>query len=187
MQEAQERLGIEYDPLPQPTLEFDELPNLTRSIRVNLDQPSPAPLLRRQEQLAQALTLWLQSSDFHRDRQAAAQAIDRVLAANPFTTLQVVLEPTGDLRALSLACLEVCARACFSRPTYLDRFYAVQPGPPKGAKRLVVLAPWQQRSHLPSEWISDIADYGTLVWRGHASANEELDFHEYLSPLPSGA
>ncbi|HVX63816.1 MAG TPA: hypothetical protein VHC19_24555, partial [Pirellulales bacterium] len=60
-----------------------------------------------------------------------------------------------------------------------------QPGRPKGAKRLVVLAPWQARSHAPSQWIDDIADYGTLVWRGPASCSEELDAHEYVLPFSS--
>lgn len=182
MQEAQERLGIEYDPLPQPKLEFDERSAGIPCVRVDLDGPSTAPF-PPDERLSQALTLWLSSSDFHRDRQAAAQAIDRILAANPFTTLQVVLEPMGNLAALSLDCLDACARACFRRPTYLDRFYAVQPGPPKGAKRLVVLAPWQARSHAPLQWIDDIADYGTLVWRGTVSPSEDLDAHEYVLPL----
>lgn len=37
------------------------------------------------------------------------------------------------------------ARACFCRPTYRDRFYAVLAARPKGAKRLVVLAPFYRR------------------------------------------
>ncbi len=186
MQEAQERLGIEYDPLPPPALEFDERGELTRCIRIDLDQPAACLPPLCEERLAQALTLWLRSSDFHAHRHSAAQAIERILSANPFTTLQVVLEPTGDVQAVTLACLDSCARACFSRPTYLDRFYAVQPGAPKGAKRLVVLAPWRERSRVSPAWIADIADYGTLLWRGHSGACEELDFHEYLSPLPLG-
>ena len=187
MHEAQQRLGIEYDPLPPPALEFDESDGRVRSIRVDLDGGSAGgafdELLARPERFAQALSLWLRSSDFHRDRHAAAAAIDRVLSANPFATLQVVLEPTGPLRSLSLASLETCARACFRRPTYLDRFYAVQPGPPKGAKRLVVLAPIHQRSRVEPEWIADIADYGTIVWRGQTIEPEELDAHEYVAPL----
>ncbi|HVW37611.1 MAG TPA: hypothetical protein VHB99_09910, partial [Pirellulales bacterium] len=65
----------------------------------------------------------------------------------------------------------------------LDRFYAVQPGPPKGAKRLVVLAPLEQRACIEPEWIADIADYGTIVWQGRAGELEELDAHEYVSQL----
>ena len=185
MQEAQQRLGIEYDPLPPPALEFDESDGRVRCVRVDLDDNAADALSNglstRPERFAQALTLWLRSGDFHRDRQAAAQAIDRVLAANPFTTLQVLLEPTGDLQALSLACLETCVRACFRQPTYLDRFYAVQPGSPKGAKRLVVLAPIEQRSRVEPEWIADIADYGALVWRGRSDQHDELDAHEYVA------
>lgn len=187
MHEAQERLGIEYDPLPTPALEFDESDGRVRCLHVDLDDAavgeSSNACLDQPGRLAQAMTLWLRSSDFHRDRNAAAQAIDRVLAANPFTTLQVVLEPTGNLRLLSLACLDSCARACFRRPTYLDRFYAVQPGPPKGAKRLVVLAPLEQRTRIELEWIADIADYGTIVWRGRAGEQEDLDAHEYVAQL----
>lgn len=185
MHEAQERLGIEYDPLPTPALEFDESDGRLRCVRVDLDGNSSGEscdaFQNQPGRLAQALTLWLRSSDFHRDRNRAAETIDRVLAANPFTTLQVVLEPTGPLPALSLACLDACARACFRRPTYLDRYYAVQPGPPKGAKRLVVLAPMERRPLVDPEWIADIADYGTIVWRGCAVDREELDAHEYVA------
>lgn len=183
MHEAQQRLGIEYDPLPPPALAFDESDCLVRCLRTDLDDEqaseSSDAILSRPERFAQALTLWLRSSDFHRDRNRAAQTIDRLLAGNPFTTLQVVLEPIGRLHSLSLACLDACARACFRRPTYLDRYYAVQPGPPKGAKRLVVLAPLAQRPLVEPEWIADIADYGTIVWRGEAREQEEFDSHEY--------
>ncbi|HVC92361.1 MAG TPA: radical SAM protein [Pirellulales bacterium] len=179
LHEAQERLGIEYDPLPPPTLEFADDAS-RRCLRLDCDEEGPrtafwpAPTER-----GQALTLWLRSRDFHTRRLRAAEAIERVLADNPFTTLQVVLEPTGDPRRLTATALDALARACFRQPTYLDRFYAVQPGRPKGAKRLVVLAPRQWRAAIGAHWIDEVGEYGALVWRGVPTAGEELESHEY--------
>jgi hypothetical protein len=128
----------------------------------------------------QALTLWLRSRDFDARRELVVRAIERVLADNPFTTLQVVLQPMGDPRCLSATVLDSCARAFFRRPTYLDRFFAVQPGPPKGAKRLVVVAALEMRKVVGAEWIDLIAEFGTLVWRGPSMVqNDELESHEY--------
>jgi hypothetical protein len=178
LHEAQERLGIEYDPLPPPTLEFAaDAPR--HCLRLDCDGEGPTAGWRAPTERAQALTLWLRSGDFHARRSRAAKAIERVLADNPFTTLQVVLEPMGDLRRLTAATLDALARACFRQPTYLDRFYAVQPGRPKGAKRLVVLAPRQQRAAIGTDWIDAVGEYGTLVWRGAPTAGEELEAHEY--------
>jgi radical SAM superfamily enzyme YgiQ (UPF0313 family) len=179
MHEAQERLAIEYDPLPPPSLNF-AVDSMGKCIKVDCDLEGPpadgwpAPALRKQ-----ALTLWLRSLDFHARRNRAAEAIEQVLADNPFTTLQVVFEPAGDPRRLSAVALEACTRACFRQPTYLDRFYAVQPGRPKGAKRMVVVAPHERRMEVGTDWIDEVGEYGTLVWRGSPSSQEEFEAHEY--------
>ncbi|HEV3023631.1 MAG TPA: hypothetical protein VGX76_14250, partial [Pirellulales bacterium] len=178
MREAEERLGIEYDPLPAPALDFAG-DAAGHCVRVDCDDDGPPtdgwPAC---SQRMQCLTLWLRSRDFHAYRARAADAIEQLLADNPFTTLQVVFEPTGDPRRLSAATLEACARACFRRPTYLDRFYAVQPGGPKAAKRLVVAAPREWRQGVGREWIDLVGEYGTLVWRGSPRTEEELEAHE---------
>lgn len=179
MCEAQERLDIEYDPLPVPTLEFvaDDSPH--QIVRIDLDDDSMAAVPPAAER-AQALTLWLRSRDFHRDRSRAAAWVERLLSDNPFTTLQVVLEPAAEPRLLSVAALDAVARACFCRPTYLDRFYAVQPGRPKGAKRLVVLAPFARRGEL-SDWAREIGETATIVWRGARESEQMLEEYEYAT------
>lgn len=178
MREAQERLNIEYDPLPPPRLEFNGEAMPLPLIRVDLDRDE-IPDLPPAVLLAQTLTVWLTSRDFNRARHRAAAVVERVLAENPFTTLEVVVEPTGDPRSLSVATLDAVARACFRRPTYLDRFYAVQPGRPKAAKRFVVLAPFTQRAEL-TNWSEQIGEAATIVWRGAHEAIPALEEYEYV-------
>ncbi|HWB09756.1 MAG TPA: radical SAM protein [Pirellulales bacterium] len=181
MHEAQERLGIEYDPLSAPKLEFDEDGQAVQVIRVDLNRDDGLPgCLPPASARTQALTLWLRSDDFHRDRQRAAVLVERLLADCPFTTLQVVLEPTADPRMLSLVALDCLARACFSRPTYLDRFYAVQPGRPKAAKRLVALVPFSRRIGL-TDWAREAGDVATIVWRGAGEPEPSLEEYEYVA------
>ena len=63
------------------------------------------------------------------------------MADNPHTTLQVVLEPSGDPERLTAETLESLLAACYRTTTYLDRYYSLQPGRLLGSKRLVVLLP----------------------------------------------
>jgi hypothetical protein len=107
-----------------------------------------------------------------------------VLDANPFTTLQLVLEPAPGLDpgsvqdAVSPRLLARLTAACQERPTYLDRFYALQPGRPNGAKRLVVLLPADLRPQLQPDWIEEVGASATLVWRGSAAAEQSADGFE---------
>lgn len=137
MAEAEESFGVEFDPLPTPQLEFLPGDEPRRVQRIDLDRP-PAKLPAA-EDLDQAATLWLRSHDFDLNRAAAAGHVRRILASAPFTTLAVVLEPQGDPGRLTARTLEAIRREFYARPTYLDHFYAVQPGPVKGAKRQVIL------------------------------------------------
>jgi radical SAM superfamily enzyme YgiQ (UPF0313 family) len=181
MHEAQERLGIEYDPLPAPTLEFDADGELVQVIYVDLDgHDAPVERLPLTTSRAQALTLWLRSDDFHDGRRRTAALIEQLLTDCPFTTLQVILEPTDDPRRLSAAALDAVARACFRRPSYLDRFYAVQPGRPKGAKRLVALAPFSQRLEL-ADWAREAGEVATVVWRGAGEQQPSLEEYEHVA------
>jgi radical SAM superfamily enzyme YgiQ (UPF0313 family) len=179
MHEAQERLDIEFDPLPPPRLEFDELREPLPVVRLDLDRAN-VPSLPSAEALAQTLTLWLRSPDFDRDREKVTGAIEQVLHKNPFTTLAVVFEPTADPRSLSASTLDASLRVCFARPTYLDRFYAVQPGRPKAAKRLVVLAPFAQRADLYG-WAQEIGELADVVWRGVQESDPALEEYEYVA------
>jgi len=159
LQEAQDVFDMEWDPLPPPVLDMDKPSDLTHSLRIDV---SHAPLnLHRVDSSAQAFTLWLRSADFQRDRGACCRWIDKLLEANPFTTLQVVLEPQGDPRRLTPVVLGELWEVCQRRPTYLDRFYALQPGRPSGAKRLVIRL---ADSPTDSPWLREVADLATVVW-----------------------
>jgi hypothetical protein len=185
MQEAQDLFGIEFDAQPPPVLDFAEGES-SRVWHVDLDRaanPGPPPAGCR----SQAFTLWLRSACFGRHGRQAAGLVRDLLRVNPFTTLQVVLEPAGDLTPQSVR-REVGARrlgellaACQEDPTYLDKFYALQPGRPNGAKRLVVLLPVGLRQSLAGGWGEEVGRLATVVWRvgtAEVPAEGEMEAHE---------
>ena len=171
MDEAQQAFGVEFDPLPEPKLEF-AASDLLECRAIDLDEPAAEETNERRGQ-SQAFTLWFRSAYFHAERYRAAEIIEQLLKKNPFTTLQVVLEPKGDPHQVTLECLERLARACFQNPTYLDKFYAVLPGRPKGAKRLIVVLPIAHRARLSNDWIDAIGNFATLAWRGEQAVIPE--------------
>jgi hypothetical protein len=83
---------------------------------------------------------------------------------------------------LSPRVLEMLTAACQERPTYLDKFYALQPGRPNGAKRLIVLLPSRLRAMLDGAWLDEVSTVATVVWRGAAGEvppETELEAHEF--------
>jgi radical SAM superfamily enzyme YgiQ (UPF0313 family) len=193
MQEAQELFEIEFDAQPPPFLDFTDRER-DRLWRIDLDRagrPDPPPAGCR----AQAFTLWLRSARFERHGQEAAGLIDGLLRTNPFTTLQVVLEPAGELTAAAVR-REVGARllsdlmdACQANPTYLDKYYALQPGRPNGAKRLIVLLPLALRDQMPPEWSEEVGRLATVVWRAgmeEVPYEDEMEAHEFTWAGPDG-
>jgi radical SAM superfamily enzyme YgiQ (UPF0313 family) len=184
MQEAQEVFAIDWDPLPPPEIDNRQVVIAQRGeaeyvpwCQVDLERPTRLPPA---EQRAQAFTLWLRSADFREHGKRAARLIGQMLADNPFTTLQVVVEAKGDLDALTPQVLSELMAACQSQPTYLDRFYALQPGRAIGAKRLVVLADWEARQRLGPEWSEGIGEFATIMWRGSDATVAELDEYEHV-------
>jgi radical SAM superfamily enzyme YgiQ (UPF0313 family) len=187
MQEAQELFEVEFDALAPPVLEFGRTPAADQLWSVDLDrEPLPAPPDAQGQ--AQAFTVWLRSACFERRRHAATACIRQVLDPNPFTTLQVVLEAPAEgssakvRQSFSPRVLETLAAACHVQPTYLDRFYALQPGRPSGANRLIVLLPASLRPCLGTEWIEELGAAATVVWRGTPAApvpEETLGPHEH--------
>jgi len=184
MHEAQELFGIEFDAQPPPVLDFASGSD-DRVAVINLDGPEgelPPP-----DRRAQAFTLWLRTARLNQHDRQAAGLIRQVLDENPFTTLQVVWEPIGhDARSLPAGCpprdLEALVAACQEKPTYLDRYYALQPGRPNGAKRLVLLLPMYWRTRLDPDWLAEVGRCATLVWRGASgeeSPDAEWEGHEY--------
>ena len=193
MEEAQEAFGVEFDAPPPPRLDGLDPQSVWRIDLNAVDsgfgfvvggvsrrrphsettksrqQESPPTMEKHRGALPPgyspplALTLWLRSSDFHRQRQNAVAQIERLLADNPHTTLQVVLEPNGDPERLTAETLESLLAACYRTTTYLDRFYSLQPGRLLGSKRLVVLLPPESQPHPSESWRRRVAEYATLL------------------------
>ncbi len=161
MEEAQDAFGLEYDPVGPPSLEVPENASGPVAVaRIDLDQgPARLPPAAKR---AQAFSLWIRSADFHSRRQAAAGLIRQVLADNPHTTLQVILDPTAEPQRLTTRALETFLEACYSSSSYLDLFYGLHPSRLLGAKRLVVLLPHEHRAKLGPGWIEQVGQYATL-------------------------
>jgi len=177
---ARELFEIDYDAREAPVLEFGTDPDVEFVWHLDLDAPTePPPADRR----AFAFTLQARAERFRPRREVLIQAIRRLLVENPYSTLQVVLEPThpdeslpADLDERDLGML---MRACLESPTYLDRFYALQPGAPLGAKRLVLLLPARLREALPPAWLDEVGTLATLAWQGASASDETFAEYEY--------
>jgi radical SAM superfamily enzyme YgiQ (UPF0313 family) len=169
MHEAQELFAVEFDALPPPVLDFGDEAPVERLLVVDLESAEHA--LSSGASWSQALTLWLRASRFAGRSAQATELVSRVLDLNPFTTLQVVLEPEEESAAEQLTprFLQDLTAACQRNPTYLDRYYALQPGATKGAKRLVVVLPLEWRDRLGLAWIDDVGELASLAWRGQVA------------------
>ncbi len=173
MEEAQELFELEFDAPPPPLLTADDK-TWTVDLDASTAEPPPHP--------PQAFTFWLRSHNFVAQQSRAASLLRRLLRDDPFTTLQIVLEPkAGDAaavrRSLDPAVATTLLDACQEQPTYLDKYYAMHPGPPRGARRLVVLLPFTLRAQLPSAWLASWSETAAVVWRDAADA--ELEAQEF--------
>jgi radical SAM superfamily enzyme YgiQ (UPF0313 family) len=181
LEEAQQAFGIEFDAFPPPRLQAVAGPAIDRGV-LDLDRPPAAEdVLPPAERRAQAFTLWLRSADFAARHSEAAAWVARVLADNPHTTLQVVLEPRGDPRRVTPELLETLLAECYRTTSYLDWYYSLHPGGLLGAKRLVVVAPWAQRRRVGMPWIEGIGEAAALVWLGGEETEETLRPWEYVA------
>jgi hypothetical protein len=64
----------------------------------------------------------------------------------------------------------------------LHRYYALQPGRPNWAKLLVLVVPSALRARLDEQWVEQVGEWATVVWRGRAEdkgAEAELAANEY--------
>jgi len=185
MQEAQDLFDIEFDAQPPPVLDFEPAGAVSQVWHVDLSRvpQSPPP-----DRWAQAFTLWLKSADFHDSRDQAVACIRHVLDANPFTTLQVVLDLSaattaqGCRKALQPDILQMLAATCLETTSYLDRYYAMQPGRANGAKRLIAILPAALRAALDETWLEQIDAIATIAWRRsrhNPVAATEIEPHEY--------
>lgn len=162
MEESQEAFGVEFDPLPAPQWDvLEHCSDASRCCRIDLDAEA-SDLAVLPASPAVGFVLWLRSADFHACRNDAAAIVGKLLDANPYTTLQVILEPTADPSRLTAETLELLLATCYRTPTYLDRYYSLHPGKLLGAKRLFVLLGERTAS---ADWRRSIADYATLLRR----------------------
>lgn len=201
MEEAEEIFETEFDALPAPVggaenaeggrqkaeVRVDtadgRLPTAD-CLRIDLDRPNrdalPPPERRRG-----AFELRLRSSDFRRNRDEACRISRQLLDDNPHSTLRIVLEPTGDPTTLTMSFLQAIRTACLKEPSYLDRFYSMQLGRPKGAKHIVIRLPWSARDQAGLDWIDDVGQFASIVWTGvdlpsEADLADELEAHEFV-------
>ena len=185
MSEAEDIFDIEFDAHGTPELPATgpSANGLFRTHRVDLDEPESArePLPPASER-SQAFTLRLRGSTFKPHRKMAAELVTKLLADNPHSTLQIVVEPTGDPREITPGFLESLRVACFAETSYLDRFYAILPGRWAGAKRLIVRLPIAVREELGLEWIEQMAEFASIAWQGEGSdmSEDDLEPHEFL-------
>jgi hypothetical protein len=161
---------MEWDPLPEPILPTGAglyLPGHDRLLcnhaLIDFSRADETELLPPAGERSQAFTLWFRSFDFGQDVRRACRWIVQLLKETPFTTLQVVLEPAGNPQSINEEVLSELWGACQSRPSYLDRYYALQPGRPIGAKRIVVLLPDWPEGH-DTEWQQTIEEQATVVF-----------------------
>jgi radical SAM superfamily enzyme YgiQ (UPF0313 family) len=173
LHEAQELFAVEFDAQPPPVLTFDNHSALARCEVVDLECVKGKRATA--EAWTQAFTLWLRAPSFAGHAAEVAAQVRRILDVNPFTTLQVVLEPGLETALTHIAprFLQAVTAACQQNPTYLDRYYALQPGRSNGAKRLVLLLPLEWRGGVRREWINDVGEFAAVVWHG-AGAEDEV-------------
>ena len=179
MQEAQDLFAVEFDAPPAPTLSLGERADAANVWHVDLDVGEDFDLPNRR---AQAFTLWLHAKNFEVRRQEASTMIRRSLREDPFTTLQIVLDAGENLDAdevrqsIDASVVAGLLKACLEQPSYLDKFAAWQPGRAIGAKRVILLLAAATRAGLSAQWLDEIQQIATIVWRDGETS--ELVEHE---------
>ena len=164
MADAQDVFDTEWDPFSDPKLHFDESSDVVECVKMDLDvglQPLP-PAGKR----AQALTLWFQAELFDRHVDTIKQTITQVLKDCPHSSMQVILEPSGDPTNVTSQCVEQLLATCYEHPNYLDRYYSLNPQGLLGSKRVLVVVDDEVLDDLDSDWADAIEETATLVGKG---------------------
>ncbi len=162
MEEAQDVFDSEWDPFPEPTLEFvatsDSALRPIECWQVDLDAtqelrlPPPAAC-------AQAMCVWFKADDLTAHEATIHRSLGQLLDANPHSTLQVVLEPTGDPHRLQPEFVEAVLAVCYRNPNYLDRYYSLNPQGMLGSKRVVI----KLADEVDDDWADAMLDSATLL------------------------
>jgi Radical SAM superfamily/B12 binding domain len=163
MADAQDVFDTIWDPYPEPKLEFDSTIEPIQCVTMDLD--GEASELPSAADRAQALTLWFKSDDLPRHVDRMTAIISQVLQDCPHSTLQVVLEPTGEPTQLTSDCVEQLLRTCNQCPNYLDRYYSMAPQGSLGSKRVLIVVDDAIIDTVDPDWADDIEESATLVGR----------------------
>ena len=89
--------------------------------------------------------------------------VAEVLRDCPHTTLQIVLEPTGDPTRITNECVDRILATCYQQPNYLDRYYSLNPQGLLGSKRVLVVVDDDVIDTLDSDWLDAIEESAVLV------------------------
>src|SRR5262249_38348788 len=139
MAEAQELFQCEFDAPAPPRLEassnsgmpiFGGIPKRQRGHvdHLTIDLDAAVPPLPPAAVRAQAMTIRFQSVDFQKTGESAAAVIRELLRDNPHSTLEIVFDSPRGIEGVTPSVLELVQQASLENPSYLDRFYAFQPG-----------------------------------------------------------
>jgi hypothetical protein len=173
MAEAQSSLDIEFDAPALPSLNSG-----SHGSPIDLDELEPK--LPSVENYSLVSTLHFRSEDFSQVESKTMRAIAEILRANPYITLQVVLEPRRRLQHIRVELLREILELGYSSANYLDRFYSMQPGHLLGSLRLFVLLPLEERAKLDWPWIENLGEYCNILWYGTEEAATELEEFEHV-------
>jgi hypothetical protein len=159
MEDAQEVFDSEWDPFPDPQLEFADSARPINCLRWDLDLNPSLEDMPKPAQLAQALAVWFTATDFAPHMAAIEHVCSHLLAANPHSTLQIVLEPKANYQQLKPQWIERLLRVCYQNPSYLDRYYSLNPQGLLGSKRVVIKVPQE----VNEAWAEDMLETAALV------------------------
>lgn len=193
MEEASDVFESEWDPFPEPKL--DDFQTASRPIErldIDLEQTpiesdrfaTPIP-----GDLAQALTVWVRSAEWERGRGELVRTVRHLLATNPHSTMQIVLEPTGEPTSIDPTWVGQLLEACFAEPNYLDRYYSLHPGGGLGSKRILVKLEAGCREGLLQDddrltWMDTVGENASLVYveseNGPELNIDELAYYELI-------
>jgi radical SAM superfamily enzyme YgiQ (UPF0313 family) len=158
VEEAEELFATSFDPLPPPWLDFGS--EVSGPPAVFDLQPGRLP----PERTAQVFTIRCQTADPFGDMPALVAAVRTHLGANPFCTLQVLIE-TGEEFPLDVVdALRVAMHG--EERVYLDRYHEWTPGSPRAARRITVAMPAASRARVDVDWIEGLLGDADLVWSG---------------------
>ncbi len=160
MADAQDVFQAEWDAFPEPKLTFVDNSQHIECLKIDLSETCELPPAT---EWSQALTLWFNAVDFSKHGPKMQAIVDDVLTQCPHTTLQIVLEPSGEPRSIAKEDIEGLLASCYRRPNYLDRYYSLSPQGLQGSKRVLVLLDDEVIEHSDPAWLDSIEELATLV------------------------